>query len=57
VTPQQASGNSRIYSVRGRTIAVSTQEIGGRPVVLYVDVPAGSRHDVIDLRKVVLDEP
>jgi hypothetical protein len=57
VTPRQASGNARVYSVRGRTIAISTHELGGRPVVLYADVPSGSRYDVIDLRKVVLDEP
>jgi hypothetical protein len=57
VKPQQGTANVRVYSARGRTIAISAQEVGGRPVVLYVDVPAGSRHDVIDLRKVVLDEP
>jgi hypothetical protein len=57
VKPQSSTGNTRVYSASGRTIAISTQEIGGRPVVLYVDVPAGARHDVIDLRKVVLDEP
>ena len=54
--PQQASENSRIYSTTGRTIALTATDVGGRPVVSYVDVPAGSRTDVLDLKKVVLHE-
>ena len=52
VTPTQATGNKRVYSAGGRTIAVSVGEVSGRPVVLYVDVPVGSSTDVIDLKKV-----
>ncbi len=54
--PLQSSGNRRQYSARGRTIAVSAVEIQGRPCVLYVDVPAGTSVDVIDIKKVVLEE-
>lgn len=35
-----------------RATAVTTGEIGGRPVVLWVDVPAGSRTDAITLANV-----
>lgn len=56
VRPSQATQERRVYSARGRSIAVSAAEIGGRPVVLYVDVPAGASIDVIDLRKVTLEE-
>ncbi len=56
VKPSQASQSTRVYSARGRTIAVTATEIGGRPVVVYVDVPAGASIDVLDLRKVTLEE-
>jgi hypothetical protein len=56
VKPSQATQERRVYSARGRTIAVSAADIGGRPVVLYVDVPAGASIDVLDLRKVTLEE-
>jgi hypothetical protein len=52
--PRSADGTSRVYEASGRTVQVTTGEIGGRPVVLYVDVPAGARTDVIDLGKVTL---
>ncbi|MBC7895416.1 MAG: hypothetical protein H7066_08380 [Cytophagaceae bacterium] len=54
--PMQSSGERRVYSTKGRTIAVSAVEVQGRPSVLYVDVPAGSSLDVIDLKKVKLEE-
>jgi hypothetical protein len=54
--PLASSGNRRQYSTRGRTIAVSAVEIAGRPCVVYVDVPAGSSTDVLDLKKVRLEE-
>lgn len=56
VTPTRASGNRRVYTARGRTIAVTAQEIGGRPGVVYVDVPAGSSVDVINVSKIVIEE-
>ena len=56
IKPVQASPNRRVYSSRGRTIAVTAVEIQGRPCVLYVDVPAGTSIDVIDVKKVKLEE-
>ena len=56
VKPVQASGNRRVYTAGGRTIVVTAAEIHARPCVLYVDVPAGSRTDVIDLQKVGLEQ-
>jgi hypothetical protein len=46
----------RNYSGGGRTVQTSTAEINGRPVVLYVDVPAGSPTDVIDLAAITLKQ-
>ncbi len=54
--PLASNGNRRQYSTKGRTIAVSAVEVQGRPAVLYVDVPAGASLDVIDLKKVRLEE-
>lgn len=56
VKPQEASESARVYSASGRTIAVTARSIGSRPVVLYVDVPAGTSPAVLDLQKVVLQE-
>jgi hypothetical protein len=36
------------YSAGGRTLQVSTQEIQGRPTVIYVDVPAGANPNIIN---------
>ena len=46
----------RDYSGGGRSVQVSTTEISGMPVVLYVDVPAGAPVNVLDLSKVVLKQ-
>jgi hypothetical protein len=56
VTPQRATESTRVYSARGRTIAVTATELDSRPIVLYVDVPAGTSTDVLDLTQVVLKE-
>lgn len=56
VRPSQASQNTRVYSARGRTVAVTATDIDGRPVILYVDVPAGASIDVFDIRRVKLEE-
>lgn len=56
VTPRQASGTRRTYTARGRTITVTALEIGGRPGVIYVDMPAGSSGEVIDPAKIVLEQ-
>ena len=52
--PKAATSESRTYETGGRTIQFRMSEVGGRPVVLYVDVPTGAPVDVIDLTKVSL---
>ena len=47
---------SRSYNAAGRSVQITTAEVSGRPVVVYVDVPAGASTDVIDLSKVRLQE-
>ena len=42
------------YSAAGRSVQVSTLEIQGRPVVIYVDVPAGANTSIIDPGQVKL---
>jgi hypothetical protein len=46
------NGSVRRYSTSNRTIEISSRDIGGRPVVFYVDVPAGSSTSIMDLGKV-----
>jgi hypothetical protein len=42
------------YSAAGRTVQVSTLEIQGRPVVVYVDIPAGANPNIINAAQVTL---
>ena len=44
------------YSAGGRTMQVSTMEIQGRPVVVYVDVPAGANPNIVNPAQVTLKE-
>ena len=44
------------YSATGRTLQVSTMEIQGRPVVIYVDIPAGANPSIINASQVTLTE-
>ena len=44
------------YSAAGRTVQVSTLEIQGRPVVIYVDVPAGANPNIINPAQVTLKQ-
>lgn len=44
------------YSAAGRTMQVSTMEIQGRPVVVYVDVPAGANPNIVNPAQVTLKE-
>jgi hypothetical protein len=44
------------YSTGGRSVQVSTQEIQGRPVVIYVDVPAGANPNIVDPAQVRLTQ-
>jgi hypothetical protein len=51
-----AGSTTRDYSGAGRSVHITTDEVNGRPVVLYVDVPAGSSTDVLDLSQVKLKQ-
>jgi hypothetical protein len=44
------------YSAKGRTLQVSTLEIQKRPVVIYVDLPAGANPNIINPAQVTLTE-
>jgi hypothetical protein len=44
------------YSAAGRTVQVSTMEIQGRPVVIYMDIPAGANPNIINTAQVTLKE-
>jgi hypothetical protein len=48
----RVTGERRHFDTPKRTIELDVREIAGRPVVLYVDVPAGSPTDLVDLGKV-----
>jgi hypothetical protein len=50
--PLGATGKQ--YTLGGRTIRIQAVEVQGRPAVLYVDVPAGTDPDVVDVAKVTL---
>ncbi len=49
-------GTTRTYGAAGSRILLSISDIGGRPVVLYVDAPPGVSPRLIDLKKVTLQE-
>ena len=54
-----AAGSTQLvkkYSGGGRTIQVETQEIGGRPTVIYVDVPAGANPNIVNPSQVKLTQ-
>jgi hypothetical protein len=50
-TPR-VTGERRHFETAKRTVDVDVRELNGRPVVLYVDVPAGSSTNLIDFGKV-----
>jgi hypothetical protein len=56
IRPGFATGTTRTYGANGRRILLSISDVGGRPVVLYVDAPAGVSPRLLDLRKVTLRE-
>jgi hypothetical protein len=57
VTSSAAAGaTTKSYSGAGRSVQITTEEIGGRPVVLYVDVPAGASTNVVDIAAIKLKE-
>jgi hypothetical protein len=56
ITPGAGSGTTRTYGASGRSILLSISDIKGRPVILYVDAPAGVSPRLLDLSKVTLQE-
>ncbi|HEX4681570.1 MAG TPA: hypothetical protein VH277_02610, partial [Gemmatimonadaceae bacterium] len=48
----RVTGELRHFESATRTVDLNVREINGRPVVLYVDVPAGSSTNIIDFAKV-----
>ncbi len=48
----RVTGERRHYETDHRTIDIDVREVDGRPVVLYVDVPAGQSTDLVDFSKV-----
>lgn len=56
IRPGAGTGTTRTYGANGRRILLSISDIGGRPVVLYADAPAGISPRLLDLSKVTLRE-
>jgi len=48
----RVTGGRRHYEAEKRTIDIDVREVDGRPVVLYVDVPAGQSTNLVDFSKV-----
>jgi hypothetical protein len=46
--PSLAANGMRTYEGAGRTVVLTPREIGGRNVVVYVDVPAGVSPSLVD---------
>lgn len=57
-TASKAGGSKlvRRFSVAGRTVQISATEVAGRPVVLYVDAPAGVSPNLLRLEQVKLTQ-
>jgi hypothetical protein len=52
-----ATGSTNLvkkYSAAGRAVQLTTEEIGGRPVVIYQDLPAGANPNIINPAQVKL---
>jgi len=48
----RVAGERRHYESDTRTIDIDVREVDGRPVVLYVEVPAGQSTNLVDFSKV-----
>jgi hypothetical protein len=48
----RVTGEKRRFDTGNRTVEVDVREVDGRPVVLYVDVPAGQSTNIIDFSQV-----
>jgi hypothetical protein len=54
--PGVASMQRRSYTSGDRTLVLQTSLVGGRPAVLWLDLPAGASPEVLDLERVTLQE-
>jgi hypothetical protein len=52
--PTMGTAGTRTYVGHGRTVVVTPREIGGKNVVLVVDVPTGSSPHVVDLARLTI---
>jgi len=52
--PTVSAAGVRTYSGRGRTVVISPVDVRGKPVVAFVDVPAGARTAVIDFGRITV---
>jgi hypothetical protein len=48
----RVTGERRRFETGKRVIDVDVRDVGGRPVVLYVDMPVGANTDIVDFSKV-----
>ena len=55
--PTVSAAGVRTYSGSGRTVVITPRNIGGRDVVIYVDVPAGAPTSLIDPSRISLGHP
>jgi hypothetical protein len=49
--------SGRAYTIGGRSVGIATGEISGRPVVVYVDLPAGDDVGLVNLTRIGVGEP
>jgi hypothetical protein len=52
--PTVSAAGVRTYAGKGRTVMISPVEMRGKPVVAYVDVPAGARTALVDLNRITI---
>ena len=48
--------DGRAYTIGGRSVGVATGQVSGRPVVVYVDLPAGDNIGILDLSRISISE-
>ena len=48
--------DGRAYTIGGRSVGVATGQVSGRPVVVYVDLPAGDNIGILDLSRISIRE-
>jgi hypothetical protein len=52
--PSSGARGVRTYMGAGRTVIVTPKQVGGRSVVVYVDVPTGTSTNVVDTDRITL---